>query len=156
MREQFVMPPDLAVMNAANLCPASRPVLEALTRETRSVDVDPSPSNRARLMPEKEETRKALAAFLRVTPEEIVITRNTSESNNLVSNGLDLKAGDEVIVHADNHPSNLLAWQREGQALRLHGGRPSRRRTRTRAWTTTSTPTRRRSRRGRRSSRSRT
>jgi selenocysteine lyase/cysteine desulfurase len=115
VREQFVMPPDLAVMNAANLCPASRPVLETLTRETRGVDVDPSPVNRARLMPEKEETRRALAAFLRVTPEEVIITRNTSESNNLVSNGLDLKAGDEVIVHADNHPSNLNAWREKAR-----------------------------------------
>ncbi len=110
IRAQFVMPPDLAVMNAANLCPASRPVVEALTRETRSVDADPSPMNRARLYPEKEQTRRALAEYLRATPEEIIITRNTSESNNLVSNGLDLGAGDEVVVHADNHPSNLLAW----------------------------------------------
>jgi isopenicillin-N epimerase len=110
IRAQFVLPPDLAVMNAANLCPASRPVLDALTRETRSVDEDPSPMNRARLYPEKEETRRALAAYLRATPEEIIITRNTSESNNLVSNGLDLGPGDEVIVHADNHPSNLQAW----------------------------------------------
>jgi isopenicillin-N epimerase len=102
-------------MNAANLCPASRPALEALQRETRSVDRDPSPNNRARLYPEKEHTRKALAAFLRVTPDEIIITRNTSESNNLVSNGLDLKAGDEVIVHADNHPSNLAAWREKGR-----------------------------------------
>jgi selenocysteine lyase/cysteine desulfurase len=115
VREQFVMPPGLAVMNAANLCPSSRPVLEALTRETRSVDADPSPSNRARLMPEKERTRAALAEFLRVTPDEIIITRNTSESNNLVSNGLDLKIGDEVIVHADNHPSNLKAWHEKAR-----------------------------------------
>ena len=43
VRDQFVMPPDLAVMNAANLCPASRPVLETLQRETQSVDRDPSP-----------------------------------------------------------------------------------------------------------------
>jgi isopenicillin-N epimerase len=115
VREQFVMPPDLAVMNAANLCPASRPVLETLTRESRSVDADPSPNNRARLMPEKEQTRTALAEFLRVTPAEIIITRNTSESNNLVSSGLDLKAGDEVVVHADNHPSNLTAWREKAK-----------------------------------------
>ena len=81
-------------------------------------------------IPEKENTRKALAEFLRVTPDEIIITRNTSESNNLVSNGLDLKAGDEVIVHADNHPSNLDGVAREGQALRLHGRDRRRRRTR--------------------------
>ncbi len=115
VRGQFVMPPDLAVMNAANLCPSSRPVLEALTRETRSVDADPSPVNRARLMPEKEKTREALAAFLRVSPDEIIITRNTSESNNLVSSGLDLDPGDEVIVHEDNHPSNLLAWREKAK-----------------------------------------
>ncbi len=115
VREQFVMPPDLAVMNAANLCPASRPALETLTRETQGVDRDPSPNNRARLYPEKENTRKALAEFLRVTPDEIIITRNTSESNNLVSSGLDLKAGDEVLVHSDNHPSNLTAWREKGK-----------------------------------------
>jgi isopenicillin-N epimerase len=110
VRAQFVMPPDLAVINAANLCPASISVVEVLTTETRSVDRDPSPHNRARLYPEKEATRKALAAFLRVTPEEVVITRNTSEANNLVSSGVDLKPGDEVVIHADNHPSNLQAW----------------------------------------------
>jgi len=115
VRDQFVMPADLAVMNAANLCPSSRGVLETLTRETRSVDQDPSPNNRARLYPEKEQTRKALAEFLRVTPEEIIITRNTSESNNLVSSGLDLTPGDEVIVHGDNHPSNLNAWREKAK-----------------------------------------
>ena len=115
VREQFMMPPDLAVMNAANLCPASRPAVDALARETANVDRDPSPNNRARLYPEKENTRAALARFLRVSPDEIIITRNTSESNNLVSSGLDLKAGDEVIVHSDNHPSNLAAWREKGK-----------------------------------------
>jgi isopenicillin-N epimerase len=115
VREQFVMPPDLAVLNAANLCPSSRPVLEALSRETGSVDKDPSGQNRARLSGEKENTRKALAEFLRVTPEEIVITRNTSEANNMVSSGIDLKAGDEVVVFSDNHPSNLVAWQEKAK-----------------------------------------
>src|SRR5262245_7016423 len=115
VRAQFVMPPELGVINAANLCPASRPVLEALTRETRSVDQDPSPQNRARLYPEKEKTRTTVAGFLRVTPEEIVLTRNTSEANNLVSSGVDLKAGDEVIVHHDNHPSNLTAWNEKAK-----------------------------------------
>ena len=54
-----------------------------------------------------------LAEALRVTPEEIVITRNTTEGNNTISSGLDLKAGDEVVVWADNHPSNLNAWRQK-------------------------------------------
>jgi selenocysteine lyase/cysteine desulfurase len=115
VRAQFVMPPDLAVMNAANLCPASGPALQALSRETGDVDRNPSPQNRARLADAREKTRKVLAEFLRVSPEEIVITRNTSESNNLVSNGLELKAGDEVVIFADNHPSNNQAWQEKSK-----------------------------------------
>lgn len=115
VREQFVMPADLGVLNAANLCPSSRPVLEALKRETDFVDHDPSGQNRARLTGEKENLRKTLATFLRVTPEEIIITRNTSEANNMVSSGLDLKQGDEVVVFHDNHPSNLTAWNEKAK-----------------------------------------
>ena len=123
MRAQFVMPADLGVLNAANLCPASRPVLEALKRESDSVDRDPSAQNRARLSGEKENLRKTLAAFLRVTPEEIVITRNTSEANNMVSSGIDLRPGDEVIVFHDNHPSNLTAWKEKAKRFRVHRDR---------------------------------
>lgn len=115
VRAQFVMPPDLGVLNAANLCPASSRVIETLTRETSSVDRDPSQQNRARLSGAREAARTAIAGFLGVSPEEIVITRNTSESNNLVSNALDLRAGDEVLVFADNHPSNNQAWVEKGK-----------------------------------------
>ena len=98
VRDQFVMPKELTMLNAANLCPSSAPVLETMYRMTKDMDQDPS-----------------LGEFLRVTPEEIVITRNTSESNNLVSTGIDLKAGDEVLLTADNHPSNHTAWQEKAK-----------------------------------------
>src|SRR5262245_60647000 len=113
VREEFVMPPDLAMFNAANLCPSSRRVIDSLLKYTREVDLDPSPANRAKLGPAREASRAAIAAYLRVTPDEVVITRNTSEANNLVSSGLNLKAGDEVVIFADNHPSNHNAWQQK-------------------------------------------
>ncbi len=115
LRGQFVMPEDLAVLNAANLCPSSAPVLEVLYTATRELDREPSPAYREEMHEAKEVTRKLLAEFLRVTPEEIVITRNTSESNNLVSSGLDLKAGDEVLLFSDNHPSNDTAWKEKAR-----------------------------------------
>ncbi len=115
VRDQFVMPKDLTMLNAANLCPSSSPVLETMYRMTKDMDQDPSADNRAKLGDGRENTRKLLAEFLRVTPEEIVITRNTSESNNLVSTGIDLKAGDEVLLTADNHPSNHVAWQEKAK-----------------------------------------
>jgi selenocysteine lyase/cysteine desulfurase len=115
VREQFVMPKDLTMLNAANLCPSSGPVLETLYKMTRDMDQDPSQDNRAKLGDGRENTRTLLAGFLRVTPEEIVITRNTSESNNLVSSGIDLKPGDEVLLSSDNHPSNHTAWQEKAK-----------------------------------------
>jgi isopenicillin-N epimerase len=115
VRDQFVMPPNLTMLNAANLCPSSGPVLDTLYNVTKDMDQDPSADNRAKLGEGRENTRKLLAEFLRVTPEEIIITRNTSESNNLVSNGVDLKAGDEVLLTADNHPSNHNAWQEKAK-----------------------------------------
>jgi selenocysteine lyase/cysteine desulfurase len=113
VREQFLMPPDLGVLNAANLCPSPAPVLEALYRSTKDIDGDPSFDNRQKMSAGKENTRRLVASFLRVTPEEIVLTRNTSEANNIVSSGLDLAAGDSVIVFADNHPSNNEAWKQK-------------------------------------------
>jgi len=110
IREQFLMPLDLACLNAANLCPSPKSVLDSLYDATRDVDRDPSPQNRSKLSEGKERTRRTLAGFLGVTPEEILLTRNTSEANNIVSSGLDLGAGDEVVIFGDNHPSNHRAW----------------------------------------------
>lgn len=115
VRAGFVMPDGFACLNAANLCPSPARVLEAYFDSTRSVDRDPSPQNRQKTRTGREAARRALAQFLRVTPEEIVITRNTSESNNFVSSGLDLKAGDEVLIFSDNHPSNHAAWRQKAE-----------------------------------------
>jgi isopenicillin-N epimerase len=94
------------------LCPASLPAIEAIEKHIRLYEASPSPEVRADLMAKgRESSRALLASALRVTAEEIVITRNTTEANNAVSSGVDFKAGDEVVVWADNHPSNLNAWR---------------------------------------------
>lgn len=111
VRSRFLLPPDFAFINAANLCPASLPSIEAAERFTRQYEASPTPATHATLTTAgRESARTLLAAAMRVTPEEIVITRNTSEGNNYVSSGIQLGAGDEVIVFGDNHPSNLNAW----------------------------------------------
>jgi len=116
VRARFLLPRDVIFFNAANLCPASLPAIEALEKNGRLYEADPSPEFRSALMARgREAARSMLAAALRVSPEEIVITRNTTEGNNLVSSGLDLGAGDEVVVWADNHPSNLNAWRTKAQ-----------------------------------------
>lgn len=115
VRARFLLPKDLAFLNAANLCPTSLAVVEALERNTRYLETNPSSASRAKLTEGREESRRLIAQSLRVTPEEIVITRNTSEANNLVSSGLTLAAGDEVLIFSDNHPSNNQAWKERAQ-----------------------------------------
>ena len=62
-----------------------------------------------------EEARKTVRDFLNAAhTEEIIFTRNTTESLNLVaySYGLtNLKPGDEIAVSIMEHHSNLLPWQ---------------------------------------------
>lgn len=111
IRERFLIADGLAPLNAANLCPSSADVLAGLYEQTRSVDRDPSQQNRARFAEAKEALRRRVASFLNVTPEEILLTRNTSEANNYVSAGIELKPGDEVVIFSDNHPSNHQAWR---------------------------------------------
>lgn len=112
VRARYFLPRDVLFMNAANLCPSPIPVVESLYSTTKGYEASPNPTKRSQLMHDgREEARGLLATMLGVTPEEIVITRNTSEGNNWVSSGLTLGPDDEVIVFSDNHPTNLKAWQ---------------------------------------------
>jgi isopenicillin-N epimerase len=113
VRSKFLVPREIGFFNAANLCPMPLPVLEAIEKNARAYEINPSPDARTPLLQARETARGMLAKALRCTPEELVITRNTTESNNFVSSGLTLGAGDEVIVSSDNHPSNLTAWRQK-------------------------------------------
>ena len=62
-----------------------------------------------------EGARAKTARFLNAArPEEIVFTRNTTESINLVAHGWArkfLKPGDEVVITEIEHHSNIVPWQ---------------------------------------------
>ena len=62
-----------------------------------------------------ENARKTVADFIgAASEEEIIFTRNTTESMNLVaySYGLEnVKEGDEVVITVMEHHSNILPWQ---------------------------------------------
>ena len=62
-----------------------------------------------------ESARQTVADFIGASaPQEIIFTRNTTESLNLVaySYGLDnVKEGDEIVITVMEHHSNMLPWQ---------------------------------------------
>ena len=122
VRELFAFREERVPMNAANLCPSPETVAETVTELTRSIDVDCSFQNRARFESDRETTRTLVAGQLGAEADEIALVRNTSEANNIINNGLDLKAGDEVVIWDQNHPTNNVAWavraQRRGFTVR--------------------------------------
>jgi len=61
-----------------------------------------------------EQSRKVVSAFIGALPEELVFTKNATESINLVAYSLlasgMLRQGDEIVVTRMEHHSNLLPW----------------------------------------------
>ncbi|MEE4251040.1 MAG: cysteine desulfurase [Alcanivoracaceae bacterium] len=72
-----------------------------------------------------ENARQSVADFVNASREEIIWTRGTTESINLVAScyGASLKAGDEVVISTLEHHSNIVPWQmacqRSGAILRV-------------------------------------
>jgi cysteine desulfurase/selenocysteine lyase len=73
-----------------------------------------------------EEARRTIQQYIHAkAPEEIIFTKGTTDSINLVafSFGERLKAGDEILISAMEHHSNIVPWQllceRKGCVLRV-------------------------------------
>ena len=61
-----------------------------------------------------EKSREKIANFINVRPEEIVFTRNTTESINLIAHSWarsNLKKDDSVVITELEHHSNIVPWQ---------------------------------------------
>lgn len=71
-----------------------------------------------------EGARKIVSAFIGALPEELVFTKNATESINLAAYSLlvsgMLPKGCEIVVTLMEHHSNLLPWQRVAQLAGAH------------------------------------
>ena len=143
-------------LNNGGVSPTPTHVLEAMIRDLRFSNEVPVEHMWGVLEPRIESVRRELAKEFGCDTEEMAITRNASESNEIMILGLDLKRGDEVIVTTQNYGRMLTTWdqraRRDGIVVKhdqVHGAAALRRLHRRIA-------SARRSRRGRASSRSRT
>lgn len=111
VKKQFTIAPDLVMVNAANLCPSPYFIQDKVIQETKNLGRDVSFQYREVYAQKRVKTLDMLGEFMGASVDEVTITRNTSESNSFVVNGLDLKSGDEVILWDQNHPTNGIAWE---------------------------------------------
>lgn len=115
VKRQFTVPPNLIMVNAANLCPSPYFIQDKVIELTKTMGHDVSFQYRNSFIEKRVEALASLAQFVSVSKDEIAITRNTSESNNFIVNGLDFKSGDEIILWDQNHPTNGTAWEQRAK-----------------------------------------
>ncbi len=110
LSKHFLFKDGLIMMNNGTVGPMPKPVFNTLmecfrTQVTNPFDV-------YNFIPrKKEEVRYKLAYFVNASPDEVVITRNTTEGMNFVANGLDMKEGDEVLLSTMEHPAGTHPWK---------------------------------------------
>jgi selenocysteine lyase/cysteine desulfurase len=110
LSKHFMFHDELIMMNNGTVGPMPKPVFNTLVRYFR-VQVT-NPYDVYNFFPSKRnEVRTKLASFINASPEEVVITRNTTEGMNFVAGGLDLEPGDEVIMSTMEHPGGIHPWR---------------------------------------------
>ena len=117
LRWEFLIPEGQAYFNTATLGASPRVVVDAVSEHLRYVEESLAlwdfsadrPERLAGYRPEKG-LRQKLADFVHCAMEEIGLTANATMAMNLVANGLDLKAGDEVLITDKEHPGGRSGW----------------------------------------------
>ncbi len=110
LRKHYLFEEGVIMMNNGTVGPMPKPVFNTLIRCFKVQCTNPF--DVYNFIPRKiEEVRHKLAEYIGTSPDEVVITRNTTEGINFVVNGLDLGQGDEVILSTMEHPGGTHPWQ---------------------------------------------
>jgi isopenicillin-N epimerase len=122
IRSAFTVDRNVVNLNNGYVSPSPRGVQEAMRRYLQYSDMGPYHTMIGVLEPQVEMVRRRLAQAAGCDPEEIAITRNSSESLENAQYGIDLKAGDEVLTTNQDYPRMLTTFRqrerREGIVLK--------------------------------------
>src|SRR5438874_13055445 len=114
VQQAFTLDRTLINLNNGGVSPSPRVVQDAMRRYLEYSNTAPAYTMWQILEPEIEGVRQRLAASFGCDPEEMGITRNASESLEIVQLGIRLERGDEVLTTNQDYPRMLTTWrQRE-------------------------------------------
>jgi isopenicillin-N epimerase len=118
----FAISRSITNLNSGWTSPSPRMVTEAFFRYKHQEDTTAYTMWQT-LEPQAETIRVGLAKLLGCDSDEIAITRNASESLQILLFGVDLRSGDEVLTTTQDYPRMLTALRqrelRDGPTLRL-------------------------------------
>jgi isopenicillin-N epimerase len=122
IRHAFTVDRNMINLNNGGVAPSPKIVMDTETRYLEIENMNPSYYMWNVLDPGIETVRRRLARTFGCDPEEIAITRNASESLEIVQLGMELKAGDEVLTTNQDYPRMITTWKqrerRDGIVLR--------------------------------------
>lgn len=102
---------DVVPINAANLCPSLHAVQEYVNQMGIDMNKDVSIQKRTSVFVTIiDDARALIAQQLNISTAELAFMRNATEANNIINNGLDFNAGEEVVIWSENHGTNNRAW----------------------------------------------
>ena len=113
LRKQFLIPPDEIYLNNGTVGSSPRPVLKAVFdayNDTERLAQDDPEDYPIWGYGPWNEFRDPLAAFIGCKRDELALLRNATEANSYIANGIDLKAGDEVLITDQEHPGGEHPW----------------------------------------------
>jgi isopenicillin-N epimerase len=102
-------------LNNGGCSPAPSHVLEAMIRDLRFSNEIPVHHMWNVLEPRIESVRRELATEFGCDPEEMAIVRNASEALETLTLGIELKAGDEVVLTNQNYPRMITTWEQRAR-----------------------------------------
>jgi selenocysteine lyase/cysteine desulfurase len=111
VRHAFTVDRNMINLNNGGVSPAPKIVMDTEERYLEIENLSPSYYMWNVLDPGIETVRRRLARTFGCDPEEIAITRNASESLEIVQLGLELKPGDEVLTTNQDYPRMITTWQ---------------------------------------------
>ena len=113
LRNQFLIPKDEVFLNNGTVGSSPYPVLKGVFDsylDTERMAQDDPEQYPIWGYEAYASYRDALAQFIGATRDQIALTRNATESNNYIANGLELKPGDEVLMSDQEHPGGEQPW----------------------------------------------
>jgi len=111
VQQQYPVSANIINLNNAGLSPHPKPVQDALYRYDEMCNEAPSYYMWRILDKGREPLREKLADLAGCAKEEIAINRNATEAIDTVIFGLNLQAGDEVVMTKQDYPHMVHAWQ---------------------------------------------